>query len=198
MPDSANRTDRMTVVPYQTPGGMRPFDPNSRRSELALPVEIAKYGFDVYHILYRFYDSERRLLYVGITTWDPRARWGGHQRYSSWWRSAAFLSVRHLATRDAARDAELEAIRVENPIFNVADRKSIPRPADETSAAGTSAEMPVTCARSLLTELVNRANYRDERIALTRRGRVVAAIVPVADLEWLENLDAQPDEEHRS
>ena len=40
-------------------------------------------------------------------------------------------------------------------------------------------------ARAALGELVNRAGYGKERIRLTRRGKVVAAIVSRADLDRL-------------
>jgi prevent-host-death family protein len=49
-------------------------------------------------------------------------------------------------------------------------------------------------AREQLAELVNRAAYGGERPVLTRRGRPVAAIVPIADLERLErSSENRPD-----
>jgi prevent-host-death family protein len=43
-------------------------------------------------------------------------------------------------------------------------------------------------ARDQLSELVNRAAYGKERIVLTRRGKGVAALVPLDDLLALEKL----------
>ena len=44
-------------------------------------------------------------------------------------------------------------------------------------------------ARSQFGELMNRAVYGKERILLTRRGKVLAAIVPAEDIDILEELE---------
>ncbi|MBX6768304.1 MAG: type II toxin-antitoxin system Phd/YefM family antitoxin [Actinomadura rubrobrunea] len=49
-------------------------------------------------------------------------------------------------------------------------------------------EKPVTQARAEFADLVNRVAYSGERIALTRRGKVMAALVSAEDLELLESL----------
>lgn len=51
----------------------------------------------------------------------------------------------------------------------------------------------VTEARDQLGELVNRAAYGDERIVLTRHGRAVAALVPIAVLHELEDAEDAAD-----
>ncbi len=51
----------------------------------------------------------------------------------------------------------------------------------------------VTEARDQLGELVNRAAYSDERIVLTRHGRPVAALVPIAVLQELEDVEDAAD-----
>lgn len=49
--------------------------------------------------------------------------------------------------------------------------------------------------RDSLGELINRVKYRHERMRITRRGKPVAALVPVEDLEFLEQiLEAIEDE----
>jgi prevent-host-death family protein len=53
--------------------------------------------------------------------------------------------------------------------------------------------MSISEARRQLAELVNRAAYRRERIALGRRGRKVAAIVSAEDLDLLEALEDAAD-----
>ena len=53
--------------------------------------------------------------------------------------------------------------------------------------------VPVSEAREHLADLVNRAAYRRERIALGRRGRKIAAIVSAEDLELLEALEDAAD-----
>ncbi|WP_285493802.1 type II toxin-antitoxin system Phd/YefM family antitoxin [Actinomadura sp. NBRC 104425] len=46
----------------------------------------------------------------------------------------------------------------------------------------------MTEARAEFADLVNRVAYSGERIALTRRGKVMAALVSAEDLELLESL----------
>ncbi len=53
--------------------------------------------------------------------------------------------------------------------------------------------MSISEARQQLAELVNRAAYGRERIALGRRGKKVAAIVSADDLELLEALEDAAD-----
>jgi len=49
--------------------------------------------------------------------------------------------------------------------------------------------------RDSLGELINRVKYRHERMKVTRRGKPVAAIIPLEDLELLEQiLEAVEDE----
>lgn len=50
-----------------------------------------------------------------------------------------------------------------------------------------------TAARDNFAELVNRAGYRGERIALERHGKTIAAIVSAEDLELLEALEDRID-----
>jgi prevent-host-death family protein len=48
-------------------------------------------------------------------------------------------------------------------------------------------------ARERFSEVVNRAAFGKERILLTRRGKPLAVMVPVADLEYLEALEEADD-----
>ena len=48
-------------------------------------------------------------------------------------------------------------------------------------------------ARADLAELVNRVAYAHERVRLVRRGRVLAAVVPMEDVELLEALEDELD-----
>jgi prevent-host-death family protein len=56
-------------------------------------------------------------------------------------------------------------------------------------------QVAITDAREDLAEVVNRVSYRDERIVLTRRGKRLVAVVPIADLELLERLENAADVE---
>jgi prevent-host-death family protein len=50
-----------------------------------------------------------------------------------------------------------------------------------------------SAARSEFAELVNRAAYGGERVIVHRRKKPVAAVVPLADLELLEQLEDRID-----
>lgn len=48
-------------------------------------------------------------------------------------------------------------------------------------------------ARTEFADLVNRAAYAGERVIVHRRKKPVAAVVPIADLELLEQLEDRMD-----
>ena len=48
-------------------------------------------------------------------------------------------------------------------------------------------------ARNDFAEVINRASFGKERFVLTRRGKDLAAIIPVEDLELLEELEDRMD-----
>jgi len=54
-------------------------------------------------------------------------------------------------------------------------------------------EMTTTRARSNFADLVNRAAYGKERVLINRRGKPVAAIVPLEDVELLERIEDEID-----
>jgi hypothetical protein len=67
--------------------------------------------------LYRHYDADGILLYVGISS-DPKLRRRSHQRRSAWTEFAVREQVEWLPDRSTAEDAERDAIKVEKPLFN--------------------------------------------------------------------------------
>ncbi|OII64610.1 hypothetical protein BJP40_19930 [Streptomyces sp. CC53] len=72
--------------------------------------------------LYRFFDGDGCLLYVGISK-DPLVRWQEHTNSHKWWGSVVEYEVVWHATRAAARAAEASAIRDEAPIHNLRGSK---------------------------------------------------------------------------
>ena len=48
-------------------------------------------------------------------------------------------------------------------------------------------------ARENFSDLVNRSAYGKERVVLTRRGRGVAAVIPIEDLNLLEAIEDRLD-----
>ncbi len=69
--------------------------------------------------LYRVYDTNKDLLYVGISG-NPARRLEEHQAHKTWWHDATIVLLCHYPTRVAAAEAEQAAIRSENPVYNVA------------------------------------------------------------------------------
>ena len=53
--------------------------------------------------------------------------------------------------------------------------------------------LAVTRAREELAEMVNRVAYAHERVILERRGKNVAALVSIEDLELLELMEDRTD-----
>ncbi|HEY9370401.1 GIY-YIG nuclease family protein [Streptomyces sp.] len=69
--------------------------------------------------LYRLYDKDRGLLYVGIAN-NPVNRLNAHRwdKGKPWRHDIAIQSVEWFETRVAAEDAEVAAIRSELPLHN--------------------------------------------------------------------------------
>lgn len=68
--------------------------------------------------LYRAFDAEGALLYVGIS-FNPLLRVGQHAKSKAWWTEVAKITVAHYPTRAAAAAAERSAIASERPRHNV-------------------------------------------------------------------------------
>lgn len=67
--------------------------------------------------LYRIYDADGALLYVGISIRLPE-RVAEHSKDKPWWMSAARIDLEHFPDRTSAGIAEAAAIRAERPIHN--------------------------------------------------------------------------------
>lgn len=67
--------------------------------------------------LYRYFDADGRLLYVGISL-SAVARAVQHKNSSHWWSSAVTMTKQTFDTRDEALAAERDAIRAERPFHN--------------------------------------------------------------------------------
>lgn len=71
--------------------------------------------------LYRLYNSTDVLLYVGIGG-NPGRRWQQHRGAKHWWGDVTRVTLEHHPTREEALAAELDAIRAERPLHNIAGR----------------------------------------------------------------------------
>jgi len=68
-------------------------------------------------VLYRFFDADDNLLYVGISV-SIEKRFHDHEKRSTWWDEAAYCLFERFPSRDAVRKAEEIAIKTENPKYN--------------------------------------------------------------------------------
>lgn len=68
--------------------------------------------------LYRYFDRNGVLLYVGATTQGSKVRWDQHQVGSPWHIFVARRTEQEFAKAGDIYDAERAAIRLEQPIFN--------------------------------------------------------------------------------
>jgi hypothetical protein len=67
--------------------------------------------------LYRFFDKDNRLLYVGISSRGP-SRWKEHERNRDWWHDVTSSTMQTFTSRQDALRAEREAIKSERPVYN--------------------------------------------------------------------------------
>ena len=68
--------------------------------------------------LYRHFDGEGRLLYVGISL-SAVTRLAQHKLSSKWFDDIATVTIEKYEDREQAQTAEREAIRKEKPVYNI-------------------------------------------------------------------------------
>lgn len=71
--------------------------------------------------LYRIYDAQDRLLYVGISG-GSFIRLGQHGDSAAWAHYATKITLERYPTREEAKQAESKAIQSEDPVWNVRGR----------------------------------------------------------------------------
>lgn len=91
--------------------------------------------------LYRFFDHEGRLLYVGKTT-NIAGRLATHRSEKAWWTEVAAIEVEHYACERHLNRAERNAIIAERPLYNVTHNPAPP----------TSAGVPPVAPRPIASE----------------------------------------------
>lgn len=72
--------------------------------------------------LYRHFDADGNLLYVGISL-SAVHRLSQHKKYASWFSNIKRVEIEHFATRKEVLDAERIAVATENPKCNTNLRK---------------------------------------------------------------------------
>ena len=73
------------------------------------------------HVVYRMWDHDGQLLYVGVSSRIDR-RISQHRRHKPW-QEVATITLEHFPTRQEADQAELDAIHTENPLWNIKGAK---------------------------------------------------------------------------
>lgn len=79
--------------------------------------------------LYRIFDEQDRLLYVGISlsVWQ---RISTHRQTKVWWRWARRVELEHFRSKREVEQAEVTAIKLERPLYNSThndSRKPVPK-----------------------------------------------------------------------
>lgn len=79
------------------------------------------------HALYRFFDADEQLLYIGIT-WDIASRFRRHAADKPWWSDVRRIAVEEHPGRAAVLAAETAAIKAEKPRYNVETVRAVVEP----------------------------------------------------------------------
>lgn len=82
--------------------------------EMEHPEWSRAHRFD---FLYRFYGSDLRPLYYGITA-GSASRWDQHRKRAEWWSLAEYVAVSFYPSYTAVQAAEKAAIRRDQPRYN--------------------------------------------------------------------------------
>lgn len=75
------------------------------------------------YTLYRMFDGNGRLLYIGLTN-NTRTRLKNHADDKAWWGQVHNVTLEHFPSRTALEDAERAAIQSERPLHNVVHNAS--------------------------------------------------------------------------
>lgn len=67
--------------------------------------------------LYRHFDIDRRLLYVGVSL-ATLMRTRGHRQKSPWFSQVVYITIERFETRALALAAERAAVKAERPRYN--------------------------------------------------------------------------------
>ena len=109
--------------------------------------------------LYRCYDANDALLYVGLTS-NPKQRFNSHEKGKSWWEDIVRIEVEHFDTRAACAAAERRAIKQESPLYNLilAGGSSDPSEVARLEAALGCAQSTLTAAHAERELLIHQAH----------------------------------------
>lgn len=168
--------------------------------QLKLAAEMRR-GVGDRTALYRLYDADDELLYVGITK-NTAQRWKQHKQLKSWWSRVARRDVAWLDSRPDALLAEHRAIVAEHPLHNSPNDPQgwlpgikRPRPADmppalaaelrDTQQALTEGTLRLRLERQQAVMKARAAGWSKYKIAATLgvKGPTVDSIISAAERE---------------
>lgn len=86
------------------------------------------------HYVYRLYDLEDRLLYIGAT-YSVKLRMEHHRYQTPWFSEVARVEAETFPTRRDAFTAEARAIYAESPLYNVRHKPGYVEPRRRKPAA---------------------------------------------------------------
>ncbi|RCV49728.1 GIY-YIG nuclease family protein [Marinitenerispora sediminis] len=136
--------------------------------------------------VYRLYDSDGTLLYVGLGS-DPESRWKDHAREKSWWPEVSSKTVTWHDSLGEASQAEHEAMHSEDPVHNKA-KWQWSRQGEGQGAPTDITTVPLGIFRQNIPDRVEAAHFRNEATVVTKNGEPRAALVPYS---WLKDLISQ-------
>lgn len=87
-----------------------------RRPRLLLPRSVKRLRVSETAV-YRLYDADGALLYVGVAR-SPRERLSDHAYRKPWWPQVARKTIEWHPDRETALEAEARAIHTEHPVHN--------------------------------------------------------------------------------
>jgi prevent-host-death family protein len=126
--------------------------------------------------VYRLYDSDETLLYVGIAN-DPKRRFHEHEVDKEWWPEVATREITWFSSREKAWEEELRAIRAEHPRHNDYGvrwpRHHLGEPPAEV--------MNMTEFRAYPHDVVDRVAATGKPVVVTRQQKPLVVIVPYFD-----------------
>jgi hypothetical protein len=86
-------------------------------SFLSIVCPLWRYDGCVF-VLYRFFDGQGALLYIGLTC-GFRTRMAAHRRQKDWWVHVARIELERFPDKASVVAAELAAIKHEKPRYNI-------------------------------------------------------------------------------
>lgn len=116
--------------------------------------------------LYRHFSSEGALLYVGISlSWPARTK--AHVKGSRWFDNVARVEIERFPSRQAALDAEREAIKSEHPQFNIIHNRNTVNKQRDASRKPRTTDDPILRAIRGPDAIVGPAlNYQGDMISI--------------------------------